>query len=118
MSARRRRAFTTMVMSVCLVTASAASAAAPATRPAGKSSVTWPLPDDAEFEKTYTAYGTRYGFKIPDNYPQKKRDQWLPKAGGAGGSDPTYELYVPRNAAHGGKYGLLVWISAGKDGKV
>ena len=100
-----------MLSSVFLV----AAAEPPTTRPAGKSSVAWPLPEGAAFEKSYTAYGTRYGFKIPDNYPQKKRDEWLSASGVA---EPTYELYVPPEAGPGGKYGLLVWISAGGSGKV
>ena len=102
--------------SLCLVAISASAfASPPATQPTGKSTATWPLPPDAEFEKSYTALGTRHGFRIPDNYPQKKRDEWLPSTGGA---DPTYELYVPRAYKPDGTYGLLVWISPGKTGKV
>jgi hypothetical protein len=114
MFARRRLWFAWM--SAWLAAASVIGGVAPSTQPAprpGKSTATWPLLPQAEFEASYTALATRSGLKIPADYPRKKREQWLSETGV---SDPTYEVYVPRSAGPGGKYGLLVWISPGPNG--
>src|SRR5689334_4551004 len=120
MPARRRRLWFAWT-SAWLVTASVivtVRGEAPLTQPApkpGKSTVNWPLLPEAEFKSTYAALATRSGLKIPDDYPLKKRQQWLSETGL---TDPAYEVYVPPMPGPDGKYGLLVWISPGPRGGV
>lgn len=76
----------------------------------GRSRVTWPLPADDQYVAAYTALAKRHGFKLSDNYAMEMRRKSQP-------DDPAYELYVPAKYDGKEKYGLLVWISAGGNGR-
>jgi poly(3-hydroxybutyrate) depolymerase len=80
---------------------------------AGRSGVSWPLPLDPQFEKSYFELIARHQFKIVKGYPQKMRDQVWP-----GGASPTYQLYVPADYDGTKPFGLMVWISPSNSGKV
>jgi poly(3-hydroxybutyrate) depolymerase len=104
---------------LCVVLAAGVAARAdepkpPSTLPAtGRSEVSWPLPPDAPFEKSYFDLLRRHQFKIIKGYPQKMRDQVWP-----GGASPTYQLYVPADYDSAKPFGVIVWISPGGSGKV
>jgi poly(3-hydroxybutyrate) depolymerase len=72
--------------------------------------VTWPLPEAADYDTAYTDLAKRHGFKLPLNYTTEIRAKSQP-------GDPTYELHLPPDHNPEEKYGLFVWISAGDSGK-
>jgi poly(3-hydroxybutyrate) depolymerase len=79
----------------------------------GRSEVSWPLPPDPQFEKSYFELIGRHQFKIIKGFPQKSRDEVWP-----GGASPTYQLYVPADYDGSKPFGLMVWISPSGNGKM
>lgn len=99
---------------VCLV----ARAAPAAEKPTHSLTATWPLPDDGEFGRQYTALAKRHGFTLPPGYAEQIREKSLARTPDGSPADPTYEVSLPPAYEPGRPVGLLVWIGAGESGRV